>query len=220
MFKTFKKDIKDLFISPHSIEYIGFFSNLRLVFYYYFILILFFIFLSVFVGSLKYLFVNQPQIVLPIKVIFLKVAIVAPIMEEILFRLLIRVNKFNLILFFIFLLISVLYEKYILPTVAYYIFIGCFLVLLFYKNLNNKINIESNKSNFLSLLIFLSCFLFGLFHLSNFKDINTINIIVIAYLVSKTLSGFAFVLLRLKFGIIGSILLHIFINSLAYIMVS
>lgn len=220
MFKALKKDIKDLFLSPNSIEYVGFSKNLRLVFYYYFFFILFLLFSSAFVGILQHLFVNQPHIVLPINITFLKVAIIAPIMEEILFRLVIRVNKLNLILFVVFLIVSVLYEKYILSTVAYYIFVGVFLLLLLFKKFNYKINNHCEKNNFLPLLTYLSCLFFGLFHLSNFKDTDPIEIVVIAYLFSQILAGFVFVLLRLKFGITTSILLHILINSLAYMMVS
>ncbi|MFB9063778.1 CPBP family glutamic-type intramembrane protease [Flavobacterium branchiarum] len=220
MFKNFKKDIRDLFFSPNSIEYLGFSSNFRLVLYYYFIFILFLISLSIFVGWVKYFFNSESYIVLPANILFLKVAVFAPIMEEIIFRLLIRVNKFNLIIFSVFLIVFVLYEKYILSTVVYYVFNGFFLLLLFFKKLNYKLNRQLDKSKYLSLLIYISCFLFGLYHVPNFKDCSLFDIVVIAYLFSKIIAGFIFILLRLKFGIIASILFHMFINSLAYMMVS
>ncbi|AYN05868.1 type II CAAX prenyl endopeptidase Rce1 family protein [Flavobacterium sp. 140616W15] len=220
MFNLLKKDVRYLFTSPNSIQYVGLRGNLKLILYYYFISILFILSSSVFFGILKHFFINQPHIVIPKNITFLKVAIVAPIMEEILFRLVIRVNKSNIILFVVFLIVSLLYETYILTTTAYYIFIGGFSLFLISKKFNHKINSSFEKNNSLPFLIYFSCLLFGLFHLSNFKDIDITNITVITYLISKILDGFVFILLRLKFGIIASILLHIFINSLAYILIS
>lgn len=220
MFEILKKDIKNLFLSPNLIEYARLPSNLRLFSYYYFILFFFLVIFTISIESLTHFFINKPKIIIPKNITFLKVAIIVPIIEEVLFRLVIRVNKLNLFLFVVFSVVSILYESYILPTDVYYIFIGAFLLLLLFKKFNSTINSACEKNNFILLLTYLSCLLFGLFHLSNFKDIDITNIVVIAYLFSHIIAGFVFVLLRLKFGIIASILLHMLINSVAFLMVS
>ncbi|AXB56115.1 CPBP family glutamic-type intramembrane protease [Flavobacterium fluviale] len=219
MFHILKRDIRQLFHSPISIEYIGISSNLRLFFYYNFIFILVLIFLSVLVGILKHYFAGHHQIILPVNVTFLKVAIIAPVIEEIIFRLIIKVNRLNVVLFFAYLTFYILYQNYILSTFLYYVLVASFFSLLFINAFNHKINENSLKNKHSKFLIYISCLLFGLFHLPNFNEVDVTNIITLGYLFSKVFAGFAFILLRLKFGLSASILLHVIINSIACIMI-
>lgn len=217
MFKTLKKDLKNIFLFPNAIEYVGFSGTL--LFYYCFILTLVLILFSIFVASLTSFFVNDSKIIIPQNITFFKVAIISPIIEEILFRLVIVKNRFNYVLFSTCLLSFLLYENFIIPTILYQVLTISFLLVLFLKSFNQKIDISNEKNNSMLFRIYLSCFFFGIFHLSNFNHIHTFNIIIIAYLLSKILAGFIFSLLRLKFGIIASITLHVFLNSLSYIIV-
>ncbi|MBO9582930.1 MAG: CPBP family intramembrane metalloprotease [Flavobacterium sp.] len=217
MFKIFKSDIKDILVCPRNIVYVGFFR--KSLFYYFIAFTLMLILFSFFIGILVHEFSNKSEVVIPKNITFFKVAIISPIMEEILFRLLIIKNKYNLVLFSVFFLISFLYEKFVLSTVLYYVFNISFLLLFVSKKFNYKLNISDDKSLMLPIIYF-SCLLFGVFHLSNFNNLNTLNIVIVLYIFSKIISGFIFSLLRLKFGIAASIALHIFLNSFSYILIS
>ncbi|SNR86813.1 CAAX protease self-immunity [Flavobacterium sp. ov086] len=217
VFKLLNKDIQNVFFSPKTIEYVGLSS--KLLFYYFFILTLVLMLFSIIVGSLTNFFPNESEIVIPKNITFFKVAIISPIIEEILFRLIILKNRFNYVLFFIYFLIYILYEKFVIPIILYQILVISFLFIIFFKKFDYKINISSDSNNSMLLRVYLSCLFFGIFHLTNFNHISALNVIIIAYLFSKFFAGFIFILLRIKFGIIASIALHVFLNSFSYILI-
>lgn len=117
------------------------------------------------------------------------------------------------------LLVFMLYEKFIISTILYQVLIISFLLIIILKGFNQNMNVSTDRNNSMLFRVYLSCFFFGIYHLSNFKHINTLDIIIISYVLSKILAGFIFTLLRVKFGIIASIALHVFLNSFSYILI-
>ncbi|PAM95751.1 hypothetical protein B4N84_06560 [Flavobacterium sp. IR1] len=222
MFKLLTKDIAKLFVSPNEIKHSSFSKNFKEVLFYYFIFTIFLLFITVILALLGHLSGNSPRLLENTEIKFLDVAIIAPILEETLFRLVMRWSKFNLLIFFVWLFIFILYQKFLIGTACLGTLCILFFLLFSSKKFNEAVNRDQLEFKFfpLSFLIYLSCFLFGIMHVSNFETIDLLNISVILYLSSHILGGFVFALLRLKFGIISSIFYHSLINSIAYFLVS
>lgn len=222
MLELLKKDIINLFAFPSKIKYIDFSKNLKQALYYYFAFTILLLIFSIIISCLGHLMQNDVKPFVNKTINFYEVVVIAPVLEEILFRLVLRLNKFNLTIFFIWLFIFVLYKRFIIDSNCLLVLSLMSFVFLILKKNKHKLNITQFEFKFfpLPVIIYLSCFLFGIMHLSNFGNTEILNITIILYVISKALAGFAFALLRLKFGIISSIIYHIFLNSLAYFLIS
>jgi len=222
MFKLFKKDIFNLFVSPNKIRYIDFSKNLKVILCYYFIFTVLLLLFSIIISSLKQFFGSEPKLFVNKEIQFFEVVLIVPVLEEILFRLMLRVNKFNLLIFSIWVFIFILYKNFALNITSLIVLCLLFFLLFSLKNNKSKLNLSKHESRFfpLSFLLYLSCFLFGAIHLLNFDSLDILNITIILYMISKVVAGFVFALLRLKFGIFSSIIFHVFLNSLAYYLIS
>lgn len=150
--------------------------------------------------------VNHPTITLIIAISL------APVYEEFLFRALLRFNKKNILLFIstIFTMIVVLmYMSKYKPVFVLLIILLCFVFL--YLNFK-KIKLFINAK--FKYFFYFSVFAFGLAHLSNFS--GNIYIIMIAFpllIAPQLILGLILGFIRMKYGLIYSILFHFLVNT-------
>ncbi|WNB18265.1 CPBP family glutamic-type intramembrane protease [Marivirga arenosa] len=144
------------------------------------------------------------------------VAILFPIMEELAFRLYLLRSNLNIFISslfithmissaFIFQTSSFSLEEYgVLRTVIS--FSTAFLVLLIYRSKTISLGFKS--------LYFTSAFFFGLVHIYNY-DYTNFQIFIFAILICtpQIIGGFIFGYTRIKYGIVGAIILHGLVNG-------
>jgi len=138
---------------------------------------------------------------------------VAPIYEEFLFRLLLRPSTKNYILFvatvFILTIISFLYGT----IIFFSILLGVLLLsLVMYFMGDRSRNYIFNKINFKYSFYFSTLF-FGLMHLSNFTgNAYIISLFAILLVGPQILLGLILGYIRMRFGLIFSIIFHAVVN--------
>ncbi|GER59123.1 CPBP family glutamic-type intramembrane protease [Patiriisocius marinus] len=146
---------------------------------------------------------------------FTLVALIAPILEELTFRLGLKFSKTNVLFFiagitYIFLKIIIQLEWYICLIMV------AVITLLFSLVLKNKLLQKLKdfwKKNRLLLFYFL-LFSFTFLHITNFKLDNAILIYLPLLMLPHLLAGFVFSYARLKSGILLAICLHVLNNGL------
>jgi hypothetical protein len=140
--------------------------------------------------------------------LFIKVNFSGPILEEISFRLAIKKNEINYVIGLIFyFLISPVFLNSSFGDVNYWIIFGLgsfyYLFLYYFKHLS------------INTLIFVSAFVFGTAHLTNFSSLNLQNLFPCWFnIIPQIISGVFLAKLRIFKGIKYSILFHIFNNLL------
>jgi membrane protease YdiL (CAAX protease family) len=143
--------------------------------------------------------------------------IIAPLIEESIFRLPLRFSKFN-ISFSLTAIAVVLIHIYLKTSLILSLVISLPILLISFQLLSNsKIYNKLDlfwKTNF-KLLFFLSVFLFGLIHIFNHKDLGLIHyllapLITIYQIILGLILGYYRV--RFKYGFIYSVVLHILFN--------
>lgn len=211
-------DLHNIFVSPYHIKHT---KKIKLqIVYFIFAFIVFFlinILLPIFLNN--FLKLSLPKFVDIRNVNFFKLVVFTPVIEEFCFRAILIKNKINNILFLTG--FSGIILNFILID-NIYIFISTLLIFvftfLFFIKTNNRFY-KKYKQRELFLIVYLSSFLFGFAHLTNFNLSLGISFIVMVYLLIKSFNGFIFSLLRLKIGLIYSILFHIFLNLIAYTLI-
>lgn len=213
------KDLQSIFLNPKKIELVNPIKKRRVFFGYIFYYFLLTIIFSAIVGILfnieKVSIVNNSN-----NFNFLKLVIISPIIEELIFRLILRFNRINIIVFIISLFTYLLYYNFLISIDVYYITI-LFIIVFFYvmkikfKKLDILIEISSKK---LLLLVYIFSFSFGFYHLQNIN--LTICLSIFIYILSKVFNGFYFSMIRLKFGFTSVVFLHMLNNFFAYLLVT
>ncbi|HNW57407.1 MAG TPA: CPBP family glutamic-type intramembrane protease [Bacteroidales bacterium] len=148
---------------------------------------------------------------------FIMLAVFAPVFEEITFRLLLKPKKRNLIVF----ATSAL-------TVSILFFLGNQLllmsVLLFAGTISsmvifNKKILHAFQKFFLKKFVYFfyfSCIIFGFVHIFNYEPVGIMMFVLSPLIVAPAvLAGIFFGYVRMKFGIMYSILFHACINLLS-----
>jgi hypothetical protein len=136
---------------------------------------------------------------------------IAPILEEILFRLLLRPSKKKFYIFLgtniLWIIVLIILHKYFAVIIISGIF-SLALFLIFFK-IRNKINLIS-KFRF---LFYLSVGIFGFIHISNFEGITFLNFFIAPILVfPQLIMGFLNAYIRMIYGFRHAVFFHIFVN--------
>lgn len=196
--------------------------NWNLFFKYFLLFYLVSIPISLFSGLLiKLLNISNVTISLSTIKLLLIGIIIGPIIEEILFRLLLKPISKNIVIFLCF-SIGISIRTGIKGEIIYaftfsLVAVLCILILVNMKYL--KIVQRKFLFNF-NYVFYLSCILFGLLHVGNYSPFNiklllVIPILVLPQFIGGTIMGY----LRMKFGILYSIIFHVLMNSIPILLI-
>ena len=140
--------------------------------------------------------------------------ILGPFIEEILFRFMLRPKYNNLICFFCFSFVMMIISI-VRSNNNYLLFFATLSLLSFFLILNKRYvrNAQRVLIKYFVYIFYLSCLIFGLYHITNyypitFKLLLIVPVIFLPQIITGTVLGF----IRLKFGIIYSMLFHAIIN--------
>lgn len=151
--------------------------------------------------------------------IFISMIILSPVLEEILFRLILKPKFRNVLIFSIFtgvLAISFLLRKsFILGIPFSFLSIAGFTILI------DKKYFREMQKYFLkhfSTIFYLISIIFGFVHITNYEPFNYKLVIILPILISPlVLAGIMLSFIRMKFGIGYSILMHSMINLIGFL---
>ncbi|MDY8138931.1 type II CAAX prenyl endopeptidase Rce1 family protein [Aquimarina sp. 2201CG5-10] len=159
---------------------------------------------------------------------FLSLVIIMPILEELVFRSLIKPQKDDIPLFIsglssfvmLFVLKPYLDWYYIYPIIIILFAIIFFILKNYgYKSLTlYRLKESLEKKNTTTLVLVITSLLFGLSHALNYGNISAINITIILLTVPRIFSGFIYGIFKKKHGIHWSIGLHSFRNFLPFLI--
>jgi hypothetical protein len=146
-----------------------------------------------------------------------EIILIAPFVEEMFFRFPLKKGKGFLLIFITFLISFLLMKFNILnENVVYAIFTIIFLYLV---NITHKSEFKENdykNKRLLFLTLFLSL-AFGLSHLLNYEELGNEGVTyLLIFSISKIISGLILSVIRLRYGIIISILFHCLLNFLIF----
>ncbi|HQG72456.1 MAG: CPBP family glutamic-type intramembrane protease [Tenuifilum sp.] len=182
-----------------------------LLFSYYLILLP----VGVFIKIINSIFnITQKQVNLELFPKIVLALFIVPIIEELLFRLILIINKRNLIIFSS---ITLILSTYNLLKSNYYFSIILFtLSILAVLFLSRSFEIRSIITKYYSIYFYAIAIIFGLMHFKNYNGIDGFLYLWIPFLVfPQILMGAFFGYIRIKFGIIYSIIFHMIINLFA-----
>jgi len=152
--------------------------------------------------------------------LFVLVVIMAPLIEETLFRMWLRPQKKNLIFFSGLFAALSFYEL----IKANYIHAGIFLVLTsaflpFIYHVRYRKRLQRWIIVHFGLLFYLSFIFFGLFHITNFLPLRT-PVLLLAPLITlpQLFVGSALGYIRMKYGIVYSMFLHSIFNLMLFLL--
>jgi hypothetical protein len=153
------------------------------------------------------------------------IAIIGPFVEEILFRLALKFNKFNISVFIILLCYALLggkIESFNFTNILSYskVILSVLIGILCYNLINNN-HIEKLKKH-RKYIIWFSIIAFGLVHLMNISKVGRmywqLSFLYPFYVLPYMSMGYFMSNLRLKQGFIWGFLLHAIINSIVIIL--
>jgi hypothetical protein len=146
----------------------------------------------------------------------LKISLVLPIIEELIFRLPLKISKINLatplcIILFLFLHKLSIYLAIFLPIVS-------FVILFFWLKQDSNLFCEVNflHTKYFSYIFYIQALIFGFLHLTNFRlDFKYIYLFPF-FIINHILVGCFFGYLRVRYndGIILCISAHVVVNSI------
>ena len=215
--------MKDIFVSDlvklfliKKINVVGYNFKKITIDFFSFIFISFIInilcFLPLFILKVKLSSENIKE-TLPYEIIF-----VAPFVEEVLFRLLQKKGRLNIIVFICFLFVFLMMKfNFIFDKIVYLIFLFLFFVILdqSIRDKNYEYKVYNEKTTL--ILVILMSSLFAISHLFNFNS-NVSYLILVAYFFSKFFGGLILSIIRLRYGIVISLLFHVLLNGFIYVM--
>jgi hypothetical protein len=153
----------------------------------------------------------------------LKVSLLLPVVEELIFRLPLRISKINFLTSFCLILFLVLYKHYIsnIYLVLSLLLIYFFFFYLFIKKETfffNKLTVSFSK--YFRLIFYFQAFVFGFLHLTNytldFKYFYLLPFFAISYILSGCFWGY--IRVRYSSGIFVCIASHIVVNCIYCLM--
>lgn len=145
---------------------------------------------------------------------FIGMVFLIPVIEEIIFRLILKPLKKNLILIlfttFIIIIISLIRKNYLILTISLF---TVMVILFFLTKKRNIINLQYFIIKKFKWVFYFSCLLFGFIHISNY-DLNTLNLLIITPLLitPKVILGGFLGYIRMQYGILYSIVFHSLLN--------
>jgi membrane protease YdiL (CAAX protease family) len=146
--------------------------------------------------------------------IFIAGTILGPIVEEISFRLILKPSYKNFIFltFFFILLSAITLIRQKISYLIVFLTLGVISFIIW----GNKVYLKKIQILFLkrfSYVFYISCFLFGMVHITNYTPLNYKVILIFPILIlSQIIGGAFFGYIRMKFGIVYSILFHSIFN--------
>lgn len=172
------------------------------------------VFISVPVGAFAHIFNITNNITNTTTKFILLGIFIVPVLEETLFRLLLKPSKKKVYIYF-FVIVSwmsilIFLNKYLLAGIVTAVFIlGLILILLGFKNI---IDLNNN----FKFIFYLSAGIFALVHINNLDGINFYNFFITPLLVvPQLIMGFVFAYTRMIYGFRYSVFLHVCVNMLA-----
>ncbi len=155
--------------------------------------------------------------------LFILAVLVAPIIEEMMFRTIVKPSHNDILLFLC--SWSIFYLNTFIPTDVNWIikigFVSVLLFTLYYiaKQLipiEKTIKIRSFLDNYYIVFLIVSSLLFGLIHINNYIDTFIVNVALISLIIPRILSGFMMGIIKIKNKhLIWSIFLHALNNGVA-----
>lgn len=149
--------------------------------------------------------------------------ILGPILEELMFRSILRFDEFSFQLFIsswiTFYIVPYLYfnlqspYKYI-PAVIFLIIVFVGLTIIFKKYPKVILVLNKYHRKFRYLIYFILIISFGLVHLMNFESLYGVGSGIIIYTLHKTFIGITNAYLRIRYGLLFSIIAHMLYNAL------
>ena len=135
----------------------------------------------------------------------------APILEELISRLLLVFTKRNLIIFLCSCVILSMVFFIRESSIKFYLFVFIsllFSIILVFFTSCHLFFIKNFK-----IIFYLSAILFGLVHIFNFNGINISNVVLTPLIIiPQVVMGFLFGYLRVTYGFIYAVICHAFIN--------
>jgi len=148
----------------------------------------------------------------------LKIAILAPVYEELLFRLPLKVTFVNLLLFFTTLLYVLLHKH----VDNIYLLLGSLLLffIISYYTFRNRVKFVSNikmfSKKYFAIIFYAQVFIFGFMHLFNFNLNYSYFYLFPFFVIPQLIMGIfhGYIRVKYKYGIFYGILIHIIINAI------
>lgn len=218
MTKKYVYDLIRVCSSPEKIQNSKYPSDRKTLALYFIFTLLFYFLINISIALIDN-WIHLPKVQFGIKDLSIfKVVILAPIVEEVCFRAILKNDKFSISIF----IVGILYLfllKLILIKNEHIIFILLFCYLVF-NTLLKALNIQFRqyKRNELRFLVLISCFFFGMAHILNY-EISWQNSFSFFFIFTPYFfSGVILSMLRLKFGLFYSILSHSIWNGVIWLI--
>lgn len=144
--------------------------------------------------------------------------ILAPLLEEVFFRW--HLRDLHGSIYFAFLSLAGLIASQITGALIQFIIVIISIVLAaisisFLRKKGKFYSIRAWKKNY-PFLFYYTAIVFGLIHLSNYKDLTVSDPSFVFYIASQTFGGLSLGYLRIKYGLTYSILFHAFFNLIVF----
>lgn len=216
MIINFILDLKNIFLNPFLIG--RQIKKMSPIFYFIFSILTLIIINCITSLIIKHFSLEIPKIQIN-ELNFIRIVIVFPIIEEFVFRAILKYSLTNLYFFFIGIMGFILDHIKIYPIVIFLVIL--LLIFLVQKSKKNRplLSLYDNK-NYNIIMVYTSSLSFGIAHVLNFKYSDIFSMFIIIYVSSKIIGGFLFSMLRIKYGILYSIIFHIFNNLVFYLLLN
>ncbi|TPG45258.1 type II CAAX prenyl endopeptidase Rce1 family protein [Flavobacterium pectinovorum] len=153
------------------------------------------------------------------------VILIGPFVEELLFRLVLNINKLNISIFLVLFCYAILGGKIesfdFINMFSYFKLLSSILVGAIVYLFIKKYNFEKLKEH-KKIIIWFSIFAFGLFHLINISKVGQmywqLSLLYPFYILPYFIIGYFITNLRLKYGFFWGCLLHVALNSIATLL--
>lgn len=174
---------------------------------------------SIIVFMLKVTSINETELNFKTSKMFISMIILSPVLEEILFRLILKPRFRNVLIFSVFsgvLAINFLFiESFILGIPLLILSIVSFTILID-KKYFRKAQIYFLKH--FSIIFYMISIIFGFVHVTNYEPFNYKLVLILPILISPlVLAGILLSFIRMKFGIGYSMLMHSMINLIGFL---
>ncbi|SFA42674.1 CAAX protease self-immunity [Pedobacter suwonensis] len=157
---------------------------------------------------------------LGLTVALLIACILAPLLEESLFRWHLR-SKY-LSIYFVCFTLALIADYFInspflkWPIYTFFFFISL-IIRGYFKRMDIRKKVVFQRQSF-GYLFYYSAIIFGLIHLTNIKDLTLSDPVFIIFIISQFFSGLSMGYMRIKYGLIYSILLHSIFNFIMILL--
>ncbi len=211
----------DIFLNPTKIKYQNKTKEPLFLFKEFAIYVIITFLIST-IGAIVFILFSMKKESLEINPTLLGTIIVAPFIEEILFRGILKINKGTICLF-IYALTTLTLKKMNLIEVNFYntLIVLVFVVFLIIILRTNQFEKEHLKyTRYKKIIVYISAFTFGFLHLRNFNSVNIFVFPILFYGCMQVLGGFMLNIIRLKYGLLTSVLFHLSLNGVIYLLVN